>query len=157
MGNKHSTRWPRGYKKKTCINECRRLSPREARHTGIATVTTPMPRGGLRYWCLCPVCNGRRGDLFQRPGCEVWACRECHGLTYSERQRRRARVMSPKDWPTFLQWLQQHQFVKAWLKYHSKTAIHKNDAEQFENALCELLCDEYNAEYARLKEAGRIR
>jgi hypothetical protein len=104
------------------------------------------------------MCGKRKGDLFQRPDFpDVWACRDCHGLTYSERQRRRVRVMRAEDWPTFLEWAQGHQLVKAWLKYRSKKTIHKTEVDKFECALCDLLGDEYNAEYARLKAAGRIR
>ncbi len=155
MGNHRSSRWPRGYEKKTCVGECRRLSPREAPHAGISTVTTEMPRGcGSRRWCLCPLCGKRKGDLFQRAGSDAWACRECHGLTYRARQRRRARVLSLEDHPPFLEWAQRHPLTKAWLQHRSKTPLHESTIKQFESELWELLSTEYNAEYARLSSIG---
>ncbi len=171
MGNPHSSRWPRGYQKKTCVGECRRLSPREAPHAGISTVTTSMPRGGgLRRWCLCPICGKRKGDLFQRAGsdalagalsgavADAWACRECHGLTYRARQRRRVRVIKMEEYPPFSEWTTRHPLAKAWWNYQLQTStLRKEDAERFNKELTELLFNEYEAAFARLVKAGRVR
>lgn len=42
--------------------------------------------GGLRWWFICPLCNGRVGKLYMPPDCRSFACRECFDLTYTSSQ-----------------------------------------------------------------------
>jgi hypothetical protein len=49
----------------------------------IPLTSTPCYFGGVRCWFLCPSCGKRVGILY-RIG--VYLCRDCHGLTYRERQ-----------------------------------------------------------------------
>jgi hypothetical protein len=42
----------------------------------------PLWHGGLRWWLLCPFCNGRFGKLFWNEGRHHFLCRKCGGLTY---------------------------------------------------------------------------
>lgn len=51
-------------------------------------VSTDMPRGGLRWWFVCPLkpkglrCRRRVGKLYLPPGARHPGCRHCHELTY---------------------------------------------------------------------------
>jgi len=44
------------------------------------------PRGGLKWYFLCPAhgggCRRRCSKLYLPPGGDVFACRECYGLSY---------------------------------------------------------------------------
>jgi|SRR5579883_419056 len=68
--------------------------------------TTPLPRGGVRWWGRCPVshggetCHRRVGKLYLPPGSTSFGCRTCHGLTYETRQtydKRAARLLDNPD------------------------------------------------------------
>ncbi len=48
---------------------------------------TPCHFGGKRYWYQCPECGSRRRILYLPPSGNVFACRECHRLTYKSRQQ----------------------------------------------------------------------
>jgi hypothetical protein len=49
--------------------------------------TTLTPKGGVRFWWCCSECSRRSGKLFQPPGASHFACRGCHGLTYTSTQQ----------------------------------------------------------------------
>jgi hypothetical protein len=55
--------------------------------TRIPLDTTSAPKGGVRLWWCCPECSRRSGKLFQPPGASHFACRGCHGLTYTSTQQ----------------------------------------------------------------------
>jgi hypothetical protein len=144
MGNHRSTRW-RGYTKKMTVESCRRLSPREAPHAGIATLTAPMPRGGgLRRWCLCPRCNRRKGDLFQPPGLDSWACRSCLDLTYTAQQRRRKPAAKPLP-ETWAEFVAIHPLWKSYQQWKVLGAAlpTKQTLADFEKALTSVMFEEY--------------
>ena len=52
----------------------------------VEAVSAPTPRGGRRWYFLCPAhgggCRRRSSKLYLPPGGDVFACRECHGLSY---------------------------------------------------------------------------
>lgn len=52
----------------------------------VEVVSAPTPRGGRRWYFLCPAhgggCRRRSAKLYLPPGGAVFACRECHGLSY---------------------------------------------------------------------------
>lgn len=48
----------------------------------IVLTPTPQPRGGARYWFLCPRCGRRSAKLYKPPRVKPFACRLCYGLTY---------------------------------------------------------------------------
>src|SRR5262249_61760480 len=56
-------------------------------------LATTRPRfGGLRWWFLCPGCDGRVGKLYLPPGERLFSCRKCHDLTYTSCQQHDRRV-----------------------------------------------------------------
>lgn len=46
---------------------------------------TGQPKGGLRYWFICPArnCGRRSAKLYLPSGGKIFACRECYNLTYT--------------------------------------------------------------------------
>jgi hypothetical protein len=54
-------------------------------------VYTPC-NGGKRRWLLCPSCHKRVGKLYRPLGEVVFACRQCHQLTYRSAQCHDARL-----------------------------------------------------------------
>ncbi len=50
----------------------------------LAIVTTDCNYGGVRYWLVCPECQGRVRKLYMRR--LTFACRKCHDLTYTNSQ-----------------------------------------------------------------------
>lgn len=88
----------------------------------IRLTTTWMPRGGVRWWFICPLivddcpCGRRMAKLYLPPGGRRFGCRRCYDLTYRSCQeshrydaatakfgvpvrlsaRQVARLMSPK-------------------------------------------------------------
>lgn len=52
----------------------------------VEVVSAPTPRGGRRWYFLCPAhgggCRRRSSKLYLPPGGDVFACRECYGLSY---------------------------------------------------------------------------
>ena len=54
----------------------------------IGLVTTRLPRGGVRWWFLCPrmrgetVCGRRVGKLYRPVDQTFFGCRHCYGLKY---------------------------------------------------------------------------
>jgi hypothetical protein len=59
----------------------------------VIRITTVQPYlGGRRFWFRCPVvrdgtpCGKLAGQLYLPPGGQVFACRDCHGLTYKSVQ-----------------------------------------------------------------------
>ncbi len=42
--------------------------------------------GGIRLWFKCPICQGRRGILFQQPTSKILGCRQCLGLKYRKQR-----------------------------------------------------------------------
>jgi hypothetical protein len=89
MGNHNSTRW-RGHAKKRTVEECRRITAREARHVGGigTTATTVADSKARRLWCLCPSCGAQVWLLYQVEDGGVWKCRACHDLAYTSQQQR---------------------------------------------------------------------
>lgn len=107
MGGPGSGRWG-GYTKRRTVEGCRVLRVRDIadklREEGVTgegfTLTCkvetsagpqavtilrePARLGGFRLWLLCPRCETRRLRLYLLRG--VYACRVCHGLTYTSSQ-----------------------------------------------------------------------
>jgi hypothetical protein len=56
----------------------------------VEIVSVPTPKGGLKWYFLCPghsgTCRRRCSKLYTAPGSSVFACRECHNLTYTTSQ-----------------------------------------------------------------------
>jgi hypothetical protein len=58
----------------------------------IPLATTPVHRGGTRWWLCCPlvnngkVCNRRCEKLYLPPGGRYFGCRQCHNLAYRSSQ-----------------------------------------------------------------------
>ncbi len=107
MGNHNSTRW-KDYTKRRTVEECRRISAREARHLNIVTVTTFMPGGAQRLWCICPACKVRVWFLYQLADGGKWQCRTCHTLVYKSAQQRGTRAafnawLTPERWENISQ------------------------------------------------------
>ena len=48
--------------------------------------------GGERRWLLCPRCFRRVAKLYRPPDEVLFACRQCHGLTYRSTQCHDARL-----------------------------------------------------------------
>lgn len=50
----------------------------------ISLTTTPQPKGGYRYWFLCPlkVCGRMSAKLYLPNGALYFGCRRCYNLTY---------------------------------------------------------------------------
>ncbi len=51
----------------------------------VSLTTTNQPKGGLRYWFICPLqgCGGRRtAKLYLPNGAKYFGCRKCYNLTY---------------------------------------------------------------------------
>ncbi len=51
----------------------------------VTLTTTHQPKGGLRYWFICPLkgCGGRRSaKLYLPSGARYFGCRKCYNLTY---------------------------------------------------------------------------
>jgi|WetSurMetagenome_2_1015567.scaffolds.fasta_scaffold06003_2 hypothetical protein len=50
----------------------------------VTLVTTPQPKGGLRYWFKCPLqgCGRRTAKLYLPNGALYFGCRQCYNLTY---------------------------------------------------------------------------
>jgi hypothetical protein len=47
---------------------------------------TPCNYGGERRWLLCPTCLKRVAKLYRPPDEVLFACRQCHQLTYRSTQ-----------------------------------------------------------------------
>ena len=52
----------------------------------VTLATTLMPRGGQRWWLLCPHCNSKRTKLYLPRGGGSFLCRACHNLAYYSTQ-----------------------------------------------------------------------
>lgn len=56
----------------------------------VEIVSAPLPKGGLKWYFLCPgqggTCRRRCSKLYTGPRSALFACRECHGLTYTTSQ-----------------------------------------------------------------------
>jgi hypothetical protein len=48
----------------------------------IGLQTTVPHFGGIRWWFSCPICGRRAAKLYVPPGASIFACRQCHRLTY---------------------------------------------------------------------------
>lgn len=50
----------------------------------ISLTATPQPKGGLRYWFMCPLKGWGRmtGKLYLPNGALYFGCRKCYNLTY---------------------------------------------------------------------------
>ena len=50
----------------------------------VQIIPTNQPKGGLRYWFLCPLhgCNRRVAKLYLPNGAKYFGCRTCYNLTY---------------------------------------------------------------------------
>lgn len=44
------------------------------------------PKGGVRWWLLCPTCNRRRVKLHRPDAASEWRCRLCYDLGYLSRR-----------------------------------------------------------------------
>lgn len=96
MGNAQSTRW-KGHTKKTRVEECERITAREARHIGAPTVSQQIASSAARrLWCLCPDCERRALHLYRLPSGGAWKCRTCHRLTDAKTQERGTRAAFEK-------------------------------------------------------------
>ncbi len=62
-----------------------REGPHDYRYE-VGLTATPTPWGASRYWWTCPHCGRRCGTLYLPPGQRIFACRKCHGLTYTSCQ-----------------------------------------------------------------------
>lgn len=142
MGNENSSRW-RGHQKKRTVEECRRISAREAQHVaGIATTTTPVATSAARrLWALCPECGARVWFLYQVPSAargqapdqapdagsaEQWKCRQCHGLAYKSAQQRGTLAafhewLNQDDQKNWREYAERHP-AREWLYQRSKEA-----------------------------------
>lgn len=52
----------------------------------VQVASVPMPRGGKRWFFLCPECGRKASKLYKKPGGARFACRTCLGLTYESCQ-----------------------------------------------------------------------
>ena len=52
----------------------------------VRVASAPMPRGGKRWFFLCPDCGRKASKLYKKPGRARFACRTCLGLTYESCQ-----------------------------------------------------------------------
>jgi len=50
--------------------------------------TTRPHLGGLRWWFVCPLCQGRAQKLFLPPDADRFGCRTCHKLSYASSSER---------------------------------------------------------------------
>ena len=88
---------------------------------------TPQPKGGARYWWLCPFCRQRCRVLYLPEGGRpyLFACRRCWGCTYAssnESDKRVSAMASDIDalaaayhadhWPTVRLWLRAHRLLQ---------------------------------------------
>jgi len=48
--------------------------------------TTETSLGGTRFWFKCPLCNLRKGVLYQHPTSGLLGCRTCLALDYRSRR-----------------------------------------------------------------------
>ncbi len=58
----------------------------------VPLTTTPLPRGGKRYWFICPFvgCRRRIGILYLPFYGKYFGCRYCYDLTYKSSQEQHA-------------------------------------------------------------------
>ena len=61
----------------------------------VGLVSTPCQFGGMRLWFQCPHCGRRAGCIFLPPGEHIFACRHCHGLTYTSAKEAHASDRNP--------------------------------------------------------------
>jgi hypothetical protein len=54
--------------------------------TRVSLVTSKQHFGGLRYWLICPTCEGRAHKLYLTTENTFFRCRRCSGLTYKSCQ-----------------------------------------------------------------------
>lgn len=52
----------------------------------VQVASVPMPRGGLRWFFLCPECGKKASKLYKKPREARFSCRTCLGLTYESCQ-----------------------------------------------------------------------
>jgi len=78
-------RWP-SPTRKALVEECEVITVSVALSNpaanGIAFCYSPGGRGGLRRWFCCPTCGRRMFKVYRPSGSNVFACRQCHDLTY---------------------------------------------------------------------------
>lgn len=55
--------------------------PNHFRQT-VSLTSSPMPRGGHRWWLVCSRCHGNKAKLHLPRDGDRFLCRSCHGLTY---------------------------------------------------------------------------
>jgi hypothetical protein len=57
----------------------------ESLYYPVSLTTTNQPKGGLRYWFICPLqnCGRRTAKLYLPNGAKYFGCRKCYNLTYS--------------------------------------------------------------------------
>jgi hypothetical protein len=158
MGNITSTRWPKGYQKRRTVEECERITAREAWHVGAATVETPIGNTtARRLWCLCE-CGRRTAYLCRPPQSSQdspgdqpgdakkagqWKCRRCHDLAYSRQQQRGTRE-------AFARWLTPERWAKMSQKHPATERMYQAIGAAYEG-LCapydwDTLNDEQRAE-----------
>ena len=71
----------------------------------VPVLSSRLHRGGLRHWFACPSlapesptrCGRRVAVLYLPPGCQDFACRQCHDLGYLRQQISAAAEASPLD------------------------------------------------------------
>jgi hypothetical protein len=89
------------YGKRRIVEECEVVTERSpgSRLAAVYAVqgTTPLfgytsCNGGKRRWLLCPGCHRRVGKLYRPSNEVVFACRQCHQLTYRSAQCHDARL-----------------------------------------------------------------
>jgi len=97
-------RWP-SPTHKTLVEECEVITVSAAlAHPAtdrIAFCFSRGGRGGFRRWFCCPVCGRRMFKLYRPPGSNVFACRQCHDLTYrcvQEHDKRLDWLVKAPDW-----------------------------------------------------------
>ncbi len=154
MGNINSTRW-KGYTKKTRVEECQRITAREARHVGAPTITEPVANSAARrLWCLCPDCEKRALHLYRLPsGTEAersggaWKCRTCHRLTDAKAQEKGTRA-------AFEKWLTRERWAKISKNHPATARMYQAIGEDYRENVAPFDWDKVNEERrAELLEA----
>lgn len=112
-------------RRKTTIEECRRVTAHEAAHIGAATVEKPVAGSSAqRLWAKCPQCEKAVRFLFLPPGSQVWACRSCHQLTTQKRQERGTRA-------GFARWLTPQRWAELGAQHPAQRAHMEESARDF--------------------------
>ena len=75
----------------------REIKTSEKKNFMVPLDATPCRFGGFRYWFLCPECNKRVAIIHLPLSKKIFACRECHNLTYESRRESRSALFKLVD------------------------------------------------------------